>query len=217
LENDIDSLRRELLDYGLRAYRGGYVTETEGNLSVRIDEKRVLVTPTHVPYELRNPGDMVEMDMEGNTPADSRNPSSEYRMHLAVYKARSDVMAIVHAHPLYSTILAVMGEPLRPILDEMVPYLGGAIGVTEFAPSGTDELADNVVKVLGNKSAALIANHGSICTGKSMSRAYQTNRYLEKYAQIYISALSLGKVRVVPEDRQEFELQGYEFMKQMDY
>lgn len=217
METDINSLRKELVEYGLRAYRGGYVTETEGNLSVRIDANRVLVTPSHVPYEIRTVEDMVEVDLEGNTSSDSRNPTSEYRMHLAVYKARSDVMAIVHAHPLYSTILAVMGEPLKPILDEMIPYLGGTVGVTEFAPSGTDELAENVVKVLGNKSAALIANHGSVCTGKNLSRAYQTNRYLEKYAQIYISALSLGKVRTVPQDRQEFEMQGYEFMKQMDY
>lgn len=217
MSNETDLLRKELLEYGLKAYHGGYVTETEGNLSVRLSDTKVLVTPSHVPYELRTVEDMVEMDLEGNTAPDSRNPTSEYRMHLAVYKARSDVGAIVHAHPLYGSILAVMGEPLKMVLDEMTPYLGGTVEVTPFAPSGTDELADAVAKALGNRSAALIANHGSICTGKNLSRAYQTNRYLEKYSQIYLSALSLGKARTVPESRMQDELQAYEFMKQMDY
>jgi L-fuculose-phosphate aldolase len=214
---EIELLRKELTDYGLKAYNAGYITETEGNLSVRLREDRVLVTPSHVPYEMRTPEDMVEMDMQGNTPSDSRNPTSEYRMHLAVYGARSDVSAIVHAHPYHGSILAVIGEPLKPILDEMIPYLGGAVEVTNFAPSGSDELADEVVRALGKKSAAFIANHGSICTGKNLSRAFQTTKYVEKWAEIYLGAMATGRLREIPKERQEQELPYYDFMKEMDW
>jgi L-fuculose-phosphate aldolase len=206
-----------MVDYGLRAYKSGFVTETEGNISVRMGKDRVLVTPTHIPYEQRTPDDMVEVDLEGKTLAGSRKPTSEFRMHLAIYKAREDVGAIVHAHPLYGSVLAVMGEPLKPILDEMIPYVGGQILVTGFAPSGSQDLANKVVEALGKKSAAFIANHGSVCTGKNLSRAFQLTKYTEKWSQIYLLALGAGTPRLVPEERQAQQLQYYEYMKSMDW
>jgi len=212
-----EALRQEIIDYGNRSYRSGFVTETEGNLSIRISEDRFLVTPSHVPYEKRQPEDVVLIDKEGEVISGERRPTSETRMHLAVFRARSDVNAIVHAHPLYCTMLAVIGEPLRPILDEMLPYLGGVIEVTQFAPSGSAEIAAECVKSLGNRAAVLLANHGNLCVGKNMSRAFQTAKYVEKYAQIYLQALSLNRVREVPAERQKQEMPFYEYLKQMDW
>ena len=133
---DEQTLRKEIIEYGVKAYQSGFVTETEGNISARLNEERVLVSPSHIPYENRVPEDAVLLDMEGNVIESPRRPTSEFRMHLAVYKAREDVGAVIHAHPLYSSVLAVAGEPLRPILDEMIPYLGGQVDVADFAPSG---------------------------------------------------------------------------------
>ena len=127
------------------------------------------------------------------------------------------VNAIVHAHPLYCTMLAVMGEPLRPILDEMLPYLGGVIEVTQFAPSGSAEIAAECVKSLGKRAAVLLANHGNLCVGKNMSRAFQTAKYIEKYAHIYLQALSMNRVREVPHERQVQQAPFYEYLKQMDW
>jgi L-ribulose-5-phosphate 4-epimerase len=212
-----EALRREIIDCGLRCYKSGFVTETEGNLSIRVSEDRFLVTPSHVPYESRQVEDVVLLDGGGNVIQGIRRPTSETRMHLGVYKARTDVNAIVHAHPLYCTMLAVMGEPLRPVLDEMLPYLGGVVEVTKFAPSGSAEIAAECVKSLGNRSAVLLANHGNLCVGKNMSRAFQTAKYIEKYAQIYLQALNLNRVRLVPEERQKQQMPFYEYLKTMDW
>jgi L-fuculose-phosphate aldolase len=212
-----EALRQEIIDYGMKCYANGYVTETEGNLSIRVAEDRFLVTPSHVPYEKRQPEDVVLLDKEGTVISGTRRPTSETRMHLGVFKARPDVNAIVHAHPLFCTMLAVMGEPLRPILDEMLPYLGGTVEVTQFAPSGSAEIAAECVKSLGNRAAVLLANHGNLCVGKNMSRAFQTAKYIEKYAQIYLQALNLNRVRQVPEARQLQQAPFYEYLKTMDW
>jgi len=214
---DEETLRKQIIDYGLKSYNSGFVTETEGNLSARLSEDRFLVTPSHVPYDQRVVEDVVLIDGEGNVIKGERRPTSETRMHLAVFKARSDVNGIVHAHPLYCTMLAVMGEPLRPILDEMLPYLGGVIEVTQFAPSGSAEIAAECVKSLGNRAAVLLANHGNLCVGKNMSRAFQTAKYIEKYAHIYLQALGLNRVREVPPERQKQEIPYYEFLRTMDW
>jgi L-fuculose-phosphate aldolase len=212
-----DMLRDEIIDYGLRSYNSGFVTETEGNLSARLSEDRFLVTPSHVPYGKRQSEDLVVLDGGGNVIKGSRKPTSETRMHLAVYKARPDVNGIVHAHPLYCTMLAVMGEPLPPILDEMFPYLGGVVEVTKFAPSGSVEIASECVKSLGNRAAVLLANHGNLCVGKNMSRAFQTAKYVEKYAQIYLNVLNLNRVTQVPEERLKQQVPIYEHLKTVDW
>lgn len=214
---DEAALRKEIIDFGLRSYQNNFVTETEGNISARVDADHVLVTPSHVPYDQRKPEDAVLVDMEGKVAAGERRPTSEFRMHLAVYKARADVGGIIHAHPLYSSVLAVAGTPLRPILDEMLPYLGGTVEVAEFAPSGSQALADRVVKALGERSAVMLANHGTLCTGKNLSRAYQTTKYVEKWSHISILASLLGNARTIPEERQAEEAPYYGYLKDLDW
>lgn len=211
------ALRKELVEYGVKAFQAGFVTETEGNISARLDKGSVLVSPSHIPYEQRTPDDMVLLDLDGNVLKGTRRPTSEHRLHLSIFRAREDVGAVLHAHPLYSSVLAVAHEPLRPILDEMIPYLGGLIEVADFAPSGSKELADNVLKGLGKKSAVLMANHGTVCTGKNLSRAFQTTKYVEKWSHISILAMMLGKLKTIPEERQTEELPWYEYLRAMDY
>jgi L-fuculose-phosphate aldolase len=217
LDPEEERIRKELVTMGLRAYQHGFVTETEGNLSARVSKDRVLVTPSHIPYEQRVPEDMVLMDMQGEVVAGERNPTVENRMHLSVFKAREDVGGILHAHPLYSSMLAVAGQPLRPILDEMIPYLGGVVEVADFAPSGSEEMAAVVTRTLGPRAAVLMANHGTFCVGKNLSRAFQVTKYVEKWAHIQIMATLLGNARTIPEARQQQEAPYYEFLKEADW
>lgn len=212
-----DALRKELIDYGLRSYSSGFVTETEGNLSARLSKDSFLVTPSHVPYEKRKVDDIVLIDAEGNVIKGRRKPTTETKMHLAVYRARTDVNGIVHAHPVYCSILAVMGEPLKPVLDEMLPYLGGVVEVTKFAPSGSAEIASECVKSLGDRAAVLLSNHGNLCVGKNLNRAFQTAKYVEKYARIYLEALKFDRVRLVPEERLKHQVPIYEHLRTIDW
>lgn len=217
MDPEEERIRKELVAWGLKAYQHGFVTETEGNLSARVSKDRVLVTPSHIPYEQRVPEDMVLMDMEGEVVSGERNPTVENRMHLSVFRAREDVGGILHAHPLYSSMLAVAGQPLRPILDEMIPYLGGVVEVADFAPSGSEEMAAVVTRTLGPRAAVLMANHGTFCVGKNLSRAFQVTKYVEKWSHIQIMATLLGNLRTIPEARQQQEAPYYEFLKEADW
>jgi L-fuculose-phosphate aldolase len=206
-------LREELLNYGRQAYDLGFSSEYEGNLSARLGPDRILMTPSQMPYPQRTVADIAELDSNGTMISGTRRASSESKMHIAIYKARPDVNAVVHVHSLYLSVLAVMGEPLKPVLDEMTPFLGGVIEVSEFAGSGSQELADNVVKALGPRSGALIANHGSVSVSRSLQWAFTITRAMEKFAHIYYLAYAAGKARTVPDERQKQQLQYFEMLK----
>lgn len=207
------TLRREIVEVGVRAFRAGLVTEIEGNISARLDRDRVLVSPHRLPYENRVPGDIVLLDLEGRVIRRSREPTSESRMHLAIYRAREDVGAIIHAHPVYGSAMSVAGEPIRPILDEVIPFAGGTIEVVPFAPSGSAELAEAAVRTLGKKSAVLMANHGTLCVGRDLDHAYRMTKQVEKWAQINVLAKVLGRAETIPMGRQNQQLRDYESAK----
>lgn len=198
-------LRREMVDIGLQAYRAGFVTEIEGNISARLGKGLILVSPHRISYELRTPADMVLLDLEGNVlkSRKSREPTSESRTHLAVYRARKDVNAVIHAHPVYSSAMSVAGEPIRPILDEVIPFARGTIEVTPFEPSGSNELGEAVVRILGKKNAVLLAHHGTLCVGNDLASAFQMTKHVEKWAQITVLAKLLGNAPAIPKDRQD--------------
>jgi L-fuculose-phosphate aldolase len=212
-EDKETQLREELINFGRQAYDLGLCNEYEGNLSARLGPDRVLMTPSQLPYPQRTVADVGLLDLNGNVISGTRRTSSEGKMHLAIYRARPDVNAVVHVHPLYLSVLAVMGEPLKMVLDEMTPFLGGDVEVSEFAGSGTQELADNVVKALGPRNGAIIANHGSVSVARSVPFAFMITRAMEKFAHIYYLAYAVGKVRTVPEARQKQMMQYFEMLK----
>jgi L-fuculose-phosphate aldolase len=206
-------LREELISYGRQAYDLGFVSEFEGNLSARLGPDRILMTPSQMPYPQRTVEDVALLDLNGNQISGTRKFSSEHKMHLSIYKARPDVNAVVHCHSLYLSVLAVMGEPLKMVLDEMTPFLGGDIQVSKFAGSGTQDLADYVVEALGQRNGALVANHGHVSVSGSLQFAWVITKAMEKFAHIYYLAYAAGKPRTVPEERQKQLLQYFEMMK----
>ncbi len=217
-------LRRDVCDYARRMAAEGWVTGSSGNVSVRVpgEEGHYVITPTSIKYNELVPDNIVVCDEEGDEVIEVENaPSFELPLHVAVYKARPDANAVFHTHALYSTVLSVLRLPLPPIVEELVPYIGGEILVAEYGQSGTDDLAENVVKALGDKGGVFIANHGNVCVGKNLKKAFNVCALLERTAQTYVECLKLeglghGSVTRLPGEVVESEAGMYEAMKDFD-
>jgi L-fuculose-phosphate aldolase len=183
-------------------------------------ENCFVITPTSLPYAEMTPANIVVCDREGEQLIEVENaPSFELPLHVAVYEARPDVHAVIHTHSLYSTILSVLRLPLPPIVEEMAPYLGGEVRVAEYGQSGSDELARNAVAALGPRAAVLIANHGNLCVGKTLAKAFAAAELLERTALIYVEALKLqglkfGTVHSLPAEVVALEQEMYEVLKE---
>ena len=180
----------------------GLVTGTAGNISVRLrtDEGRELmaVTPASTPYEAMTVDDIVVTDFDVEPVEGDLVPSSESLLHVGIYQRRPDAEAVVHTHSIYSSVLAVAGIDLPPVIDEVVVYVGGTIQVSRYGYPGTEELADNVCDALGSNKAAFIANHGAVAVGRSLEEAMDICLLVERACQIYVMASSLGQVTPIP-------------------
>jgi L-fuculose-phosphate aldolase len=168
---------------------------TSGNISLRHDTG-LLITPTSVPYETMRPEQIVFMDMDGSFDPAQR-PSSEWRFHLDILKARLEVNAVVHAHPPYSTILAIMGLEIPPV-HYMIAVAGGdTIRCAPYATFGTQELSEHAVKALEDRLACLLEHHGMIAVGPSLSKAMWLAVEVETLARQYHGCLQIGTPRLL--------------------
>jgi L-fuculose-phosphate aldolase len=192
-----DGLRRDLVTYGRRLCEKGFVAATDGNLSVRLSGGGYLSTPTGLPKgELAEPL-LAELDAEGR-PISGR-PSSEWPMHLAIYRARPEISAVVHAHPPFATALACAGRTIdRPVLSEVIISLG-TVPLSPFGLPSSEGLAEGVAASLGAHSAVLLANHGAVTVGPDLRTAYYRMETLEQAARITLYAGLLGGGRPLPE------------------
>ncbi|MEM2830821.1 MAG: class II aldolase/adducin family protein, partial [Candidatus Jordarchaeales archaeon] len=136
----------EIIRTAREMLQSGLVEGTEGNVSAKVGDDRVLITPTSMSYMEMALEDLVLLDLNGNVLEGKRQPSSEKPMHLKVYNAREDVRAIIHTHSLYASVLAVLRKPLPPLTDEFMFKYGGTIEVAEYGLTGSEELAENAVK-----------------------------------------------------------------------
>lgn len=180
------SPRESLVEFAQRLRREGYVVATQGNLSVRVGGS-ILITPSAVPAPDLTPESMAELDLDG-TRRGGPPPSTERAVHLAIYRARPDVMAVVHAHPVHVCALAVAGCDLPPILDEIEPVLGGGVRVAEYAPAGSAELGAEAVAALERRHAVILARHGSVTVGADLLSAYQRLEVLEHAAAVHLKS-----------------------------
>ncbi|HVD01651.1 MAG TPA: class II aldolase/adducin family protein [Candidatus Dormibacteraeota bacterium] len=171
------SARQDLADFAHRLVAGGYTVGRDGNLSRRGDEE-VLITVSGKPKESLTEEDVVEIG--------SPLRSSEWAVHAAIYRARPDVTAVIHAHPIHACVLAVRGEPLEPLLDEVTPVLGGRVEVARYAPSGSAELGEHAVAALGDRHAVILANHGTVTVGASLEEAFYRLQVMERAAQVQV-------------------------------
>jgi len=188
--------RESIVAACLEMNRSGMNQGTSGNISVRW-ENGLLITPTSLPYDQMTPDDIVFLGMDGR-PRGSNQPSSEWRFHRDIMKAKPEVGAIVHAHPMYSTIIAIMGREIPP-LHYMIAIAGGhTIPCAPYATFGTEELSRHAVDALKYRTACLLEHHGLIATGPTLGNAMWLAVEVETLAQQFHGCLQIGGPRLLP-------------------
>ncbi len=191
--------KETLVQTGRQMIADGLTVGTWGNFSIRDTETGLIyITPSGMNYNTMKTEDIVVLDSEVNIVEGIRTPSVEKAMHVFVYNAREDVNAVVHTHPLYSTVLGVNGMELPGISEDFVQLVGDKIICSKYALPGTTELAENVVKGLGVRNGVLLPNHGTLVVGSDMPMALLNCQLVEKSAQIYILAKSIGTPHIIP-------------------
>jgi L-fuculose-phosphate aldolase len=168
----------------LRAQR--VLPGTLGNISMRLDARRVVITPSSRPYETMRAEDLPVVALADGVAKGPFPPSVETPMHCAIYRARPDVHAIVHTHAPAATAVGCLGMALPLQLDEVEYYVGGAVPLAPYAPSGSTALAANVVAALGRRNAALMTAHGLITVAPDLAKAQQIAEAIEHAAQVFL-------------------------------
>jgi len=196
-----EELKRVVVEAGLALIRQGLTVGTWGNVSVRDRETGlVYIKPSGMDYEDIRVEDVVVLNDRLEVVDGTAKPSVEKAMHVAVYQARPDVNAVVHTHPLYSSVLGVNRMELPGISEDFVQIVGDRIICCEYALPGTEELARNAVKALGERNAVLLPNHGTLCVGENMKHALTVCQVVEKAAHIYILAKAIGTPQLISEE-----------------
>lgn len=202
------SVKREICEIGRRMYDSGFVAANDGNISVRVAEDRILVTPTMVSKGFMKPGMIVVVDLAGKVVAGrlfagQLKPTSELKMHLAVYRAVPELRAVVHAHPANATGFAVAGLALdRPCMPELVVNLG-SVPLAPYATPSTEEVPRSIEGLVAGHGAALLSNHGVLAWGRTLVEAYGRLETVELYAKILIAASAIGEPRPIPSEKLE--------------
>jgi L-fuculose-phosphate aldolase len=201
------TLRADIVEVGRRMYNRGYTASNDGNISVRLGADRLLMTPKSVCKGFMTPDMMCITDLEGRKLQGDRDPSSEMLMHLEVYRQRSDVQAVVHAHPPTATGFAVAGIPLdRAVLAEVLTTLG-SIPIAEYATPSTSELPEAVRRYIKAHDGMLLANHGALTVGTDLYSAYYKMETIEHFAHISLVARMLGRENLISRE-EVLRLQG---------
>lgn len=186
--------RRQIVRVCRRLYERGLIAGPDGNVSLRLSDERILVTPSGVSKVDVSEDDIVEISIEGRVLRGRGRPSSEIAMHLAAYRHRPDVMAVVHAHPPVATAFAVAGESLAECILPEIVFQVGQVPLVPYALPGSEAVAEQLKPFLSNHDAFLLANHGATTLGPTLSIAHQRMESLEHTARILFAARLLGRV-----------------------
>ncbi|KEF17894.1 fuculose phosphate aldolase [Streptomyces rimosus] len=184
----IDRAWDELVATARRTVADGLVVGTSGNVSVRVGDL-VLVTPSGVPYDRLGPRDLTAVGLDGRPARGTLRPTSELPMHLAVYRA-TGARAVVHTHAAHATAVSTLVTELPPV-HYMTAALGGPVRVAPYALYGTEELAENMLAALRDRTGCLLRNHGTIVYGGTLDEAYDRTAQLEWMCRVWLAASSL--------------------------
>ena len=195
-------LRIHICDVGRRLYNRGLIAGADGNISLRLPRGRLLTTPSGCSKGFMKPEDLVLTDMAGS-PLGGGSPSSELKLHLAVYRKRPDVSAVIHAHPPKAVAFTLAGVSLEEcIMPEVLMYMG-TVPTTRYATPASQEGADVIEEVIEKHDAILLDRHGAVTVGQTLLQAWERMDKLEHYAEIVLSARQLGAVRTLTVDELE--------------
>lgn len=194
-------IRKELTEICHKVYDKGFVSAYDGNLSVRLDDQKILITPSGKCKGEITEDDLIEIDYKGKLLAGNGKVSTEAKIHLVAYNKRKDVSAVVHCHPVYATAFATVGEGLtHPVFPEVVLALG-KVPLCRYATPSTDELPDSMLPFIDYAWALLFENHGAVTFGKNIKGAYFRMEKLEHTAHTLIAARVLGREKTLPRNK----------------
>ena len=195
----IEDAKTTVRDAGKKLIENGLVGGTWGNISCRIDATHMAITPSGMSYETLTPEDIAIVDFttddiswEGN-----HKPSAEMKLHIAIYKERKDIGAVIHSHSMNASTVAVARREVPPILDDMVQIIGPTIRVADYALPSTKKIVKKTMKALKGRNAALMANHGAVCIGRDMDEAFTCTFVLEKTCKAFIESEFLGGAKTI--------------------
>jgi len=196
--NGEQQLREQVIRAGRMMYERGWIAANDGNITARIDPERILATPAGVCKGSMLPEDLIVCDNHGDRVSGKRERTTEMGMHIAIYQARPDIRAVVHAHPPVSTGFAVAGRSLNlALMPELVVSLG-SVPLADYGLPGTPALAEGMLPYIPKFNAILLANHGAVCYGEGVPEAYARMETLEHLARITLVAEMLGGPKVLP-------------------
>ncbi|MDO8951564.1 MAG: class II aldolase/adducin family protein [Draconibacterium sp.] len=184
--------REQLVQAGLRLLHEGLVSRTWGNISIKVNDSEMLVTPSGKFYDEVTPQDMVLVNFKTNEYKSEIKPSSEFKMHSGIYIDRKDVNAIIHTHQMNASTCAAARREVPPVLDDLAQIIGPSVRVAEYALPSTNKIVKATVKALKGRNAALMANHGAVCVGRDLDEAFVVCQVLEKGCKAFIEAEFLG-------------------------
>jgi L-fuculose-phosphate aldolase len=190
-----NSLRQQMVKCCQRLDQLGFVAATDGNVSARLDDGRIMITPSMLPKGEVKESQLLICNPEGMVLAGRGKPSSEIKMHLYAYRMRPDIKAIVHAHPPAATGFATAGISLTdPVLPEVVLTVG-SVPLAKYATPSTDEVPKSIAPYIKKQNAILLANHGVLTLGKDLTEALHRMERVEHLARIMLAARQLGGAR----------------------
>jgi L-fuculose-phosphate aldolase len=192
--------RETIVEYGKKLITSNLTTGSGGNLSIfNREEQLVAIKPSGVDYFEMQPEDIVILSPGGEIVEGRLQPSSETKFHLALYQHRKDIHAVVHTHQVYATTIACMNWEL-PAVHYLIGFAGNKVPCAKYATFGTQQLSDNIISTIGNYNACLMANHGIVTVGSTISAAFSTAEELELVARLYYQCKSIGEPVILPDE-----------------
>ena len=192
--------REDIVQIGKLVFKKGWVAANDGNISLRMDAERILATPTGVCKGMLSVDDLIIVDNQGNKISGRLERTSEIAMHLKIYEMRPDIRGVLHAHPPVATGFATAGRPLNlGLLPEVVISLG-CVPIADYGLPGTPALTEPMLPLIPKYDAILMANHGAVCYGEDVFKAYFRMETMEHFARIQLVAELLGGPKVLPRE-----------------
>jgi L-fuculose-phosphate aldolase len=189
---ELEDIKKEVLETSIKMSKIGLVAGTWGNISARVDQHRMIITPSGVSYDVLKSEDMVLANIHDLSYEGKLKPSVECPLHAEIYKARPEINAIIHTHSINASSIAAARKDIPPILDDMVQIVGGSIRITEYTLPGSEQMAKEAVKKLEDRTATILANHGPVCLGRNLNEALITSQIVEKASKVFIDVQALG-------------------------
>jgi len=210
-----EEIKHELLRVAQESLRTNLVHGTAGNFSARLPDGNVVLTPSSLPYETMTVDQLVVTDLDGNVLEGTTSPTTEKALHLACLRQYDDIHAVIHCHAKYCTMFALTRTPIPCCIEEVEVYVGGDVPVANYEFTGSQELADEVSKWVGDRAAVLMANHGLLTVGKSPKDALKIANLVELTAEIVWGARMLGDIVALPDSTREKMAPIYKMLRGM--